>query len=300
MVPKPGKMLASWRDTGARAVITAFVEAVTNPASPLYRSQRERVAVFDCDGTVWCEKPLPVHLDFALRQRGIVVRQDRAAVLAEREAAMETDRSFTEIESLTQSVHDQAEDEIAYVVEAVDRTVAIFLRNAVHPTLHRPYAQCAYRPMIELIRYLEHYGFKSYIATESGGEFVRVISEEAFGIPLERVISSDAALAFRDDAGGARVVHTGLRPLVDRWRRPIHIWNRIGRRPILVVGNADSDIPMFRFAGGDARQALRLLVHHDDAEREFAYAGGAETALAMARDDGWTIVSMNQDWLSVF
>jgi hypothetical protein len=155
--------------------------------------------------------------------------------------------------------------------------------------------------MIDLLRYLEAHGFTNYIASGGDRDFMRVVTEELYGIPADRVIGSSSALGWvDDDDGGALSYQAAMEVFDDGPAKPVRIWSRIGKRPILAAGNANGDIPMLRYAGGRARPALRLLVHHDDEAREFAYTAGAEAALERAEAEGWAVVSCKHDWSTVF
>jgi phosphoserine phosphatase len=176
-----------------------------------------------------------------------------------------------------------------------------FLRTTQHPTLGRGYLQCAYTPMVELLTYLQRNGFTNYIASGGGRDFMRPISEEVYGIPRERVIGSSSMLAYTSDGQGGTITHTAAPEYLDDGpQKPIRIWSRTGRRPLFAGGNSNGDIPMLEFAHLGERPSMRLLVLHDDAEREFEYTSGAEQALDRAREEGWTIVSIKDDWVSVF
>jgi phosphoserine phosphatase len=176
-----------------------------------------------------------------------------------------------------------------------------FLRRTHHPTLGRGYLQTAYAPMVELLGYLEANGFSNHIVSGSGADFMRPISEEVFGIPPERVIGSTTALEYTsDDTGCALIRKAALGFLDDGPQKPIQIWNRAGRRPLMAAGNSNGDLPMLEFAQHQDKASLRLLVLHDDADREFAYTSGAEKALTKAGTNGWTVVSMNHDFAIIF
>jgi hypothetical protein len=175
------------------------------------------------------------------------------------------------------------------------------LRTARHPTLDCGYLECAYTPMVEQLRFLDANGFASYIASGGGRDFMRPISDEVYGIPRERVIGSSGALAYaRDDDGGKIMRKPEADVLDDGPEKPIRIWSRVGRRPILAAGNSNGDIEMLDFSRRPDGPTLRLLLLHDDAEREFAYTAGAEGALERAAAEGWTVVSMKNDWTTVF
>ncbi len=304
--------LQSWRDTPTKQAILDFVAAVTDEGGSAFVPPPERVAVFDNDGTLWCEKPLYIQLDFILRRWLEMAKEDPA--LAEQQpwkAAIQRDYEWLG-NAVTKHYRGDDSDLPAVMkgltaafagisVEDFVARASEFLRTQSHPTLKRPYVQCGYAPMIELLRYLESNGFTTFIASGGGRDFMRPITEQMYSIPPDRVIGSSMALAFREHGdGGDVLVQPQLDVLDDGPVKPARIWSRIGRRPILAAGNSNGDIQMLQFANQPPRPALRLLVLHDDAEREFAYVAGAEKSLELARQFGWTIVSMKRDWESVF
>jgi hypothetical protein len=161
--------------------------------------------------------------------------------------------------------------------------------------------ECGYEPMVQLLRYLEANGFTNYIASGGDRDFMRPVTSELYGIPPERVIGSSNALGWQDDEHGGTVAYQASMDVFDDGPvKPVRIWSRIGRRPILAAGNSNGDVPMLRYAGGASRPALRLLLLHDDEEREFAYTAGAEEALDRAARESWTIVSVKRDWSTIF
>ncbi|HEY7342627.1 MAG TPA: HAD family hydrolase, partial [Ktedonobacterales bacterium] len=182
-------------------------------------------------------------------------------------------------------------------VEAYERRVADFFAEATHPTLGRPYTACAYQPMVELLRYLEANGFATFIASGGDRDFMRAVAEEVYGIPREHVIGSGMGLEWRDEG---LVYKSKIEFFDDGPEKPVRIWSRVGRRPILAGGNANGDIEMLQFAGEPTRPALRLLLLHNDANREFDYVAGAERALDRAKTQDWTVVSLKDDWVTVF
>jgi hypothetical protein len=155
--------------------------------------------------------------------------------------------------------------------------------------------------MVELLRYLEANGFTNYIASGGDRDFMRPVTEEIYGIPSERVIGSANALRYLEDEDGGTLTYAAEPDVFDDGPvKPVRIWSRIGRRPVVAGGNSNGDIQMLRYAGGKGRPALRLLVLHDDDEREFSYTAGAEASLQQAEQDGWTVVSIKNDWATVF
>jgi phosphoserine phosphatase len=272
----------------------------------------ERVAVFDNDGTLWCEQPLPIQADFILRRLAEMAAADPE--LRGRhpwKAAHEKDVAWLSAVMTEHYAGDDTKVKVlldgilaAYAgmsVEEFEQRSDTFLRTAQHPTLRRAYLECAYRPMVELLAYLEANGFTNYIVSGGGRDFMRPITDELYGVPRERVIGSTAALSYANDERGGTITHTP-RPeyLDDGPEKPTRIWSRTGRRPLLAAGNTNGDVPMLDFAQHADKPFLRLLVLHDDAEREFAYTTGAEQALERAAAQDWTVVSVKADWSTVF
>ena len=186
-------------------------------------------------------------------------------------------------------------------VEEHAALVNAFFADAKHPTLGRPYLTCTYVPVVELLRYLEAHGFTCYIVSGGGRDFMRPITSTIYGIPPERVVGSAQDLRFEGrDGHGDLLIEPALDVFDDGPVKPVRIWSRIGRRPILAAGNTNGDDEMLMYTGTATTPSLRLLVLHDDAEREFDYTAGAERALDHARQYGWTVVSIKNDWITVF
>ena len=303
--------LAGWREGAAKQAIVEFVNRACGEGTDRVPVE-QRVAVFDNDGTLWCEKPLPIQADFILRRLYEMAEADPE--LRERQpwkAAYERDYGWlgqvmvehyagddTNVRTLLGGVL-AAHSRIS--VEEFEEQAVSFLRTAQHPTLGRGYLQCAYAPMVELLDYLAANGFSTYIASGGGRDFMRPISQELYGIPRDRVIGSATALEYvSDDSGGTITRKAEADYLDDGPQKPVRIWSRVGRRPLLAAGNSNGDIPMLDFTQHADRPFLRLLVLHDDAEREFDYTSGAEQALERADANGWTVVSMKDDWVTVF
>jgi phosphoserine phosphatase len=304
-------LLAGWRDGAARRAIVEFVGRVCG-GGPDAVPVEERIAVFDNDGTLWCEKPMPIQLDFILRR--LVEMAEATPALRERQpwqAAYKRDHGWfaklmddhyagddTNVRTLAEgilAVYEGAD------VEDFDAKSDAFLHSARHPTLGRGYLDTAYAPMVGLLRYLEANGFSNYIVSGGGRDFMRPISQEVYGIPRERVIGSAPALAYASDERGGAITHKAAPDYLDDGpEKPIRIWSRTGRRPLLAAGNSNGDIPMLDFAQRDHKPSLRLLVLHDDGDREFAYTTGAERALERANEQGWTVISVKHDWATVF
>jgi phosphoserine phosphatase len=301
-------LLISWRDTPTKEAIVDFVARVTGDG-PDHVPPDARIATFDNDGTLWCEKPLPIQLAFILERLAEMATIDES--LRGRQpwkAAVERDIPWL---AGVMTKHYAGDDTGVKVLlggvvastagltvdEYADHADA-FVASTTHPTNGRLFRDCAYQPMVELLRYLEANGFTAFIASGGDRDFMRPFADDIYGIPAERVIGSSNALRYDDDAGTLAYL---AEPDVfdDGPVKPVRIWSRIGRRPILAGGNSNGDIPMLRFAGG-AHPAFRLLIRHDDAEREFDYDTGAELALERAAADGWTVVSVKDDWSTVY
>ena len=300
--------LASWKDGAAKRAVTEFVARTVSDGVPA----PERVAVFDNDGTLWCEKPMPIQADFILRRLAEMAQADPglrsrqpwkaaferdygwlAAVLAEHYAGHDAN-----VGTLLAGVLAAYE---GISVEDFEAKSDAFLRTAQHPTLGRGYLECAYAPMVELLGYLAANGFTNYIASGGGRDFMRPISEEIYGIPRDRVIGSATTLRYTSNDRGGTITHQAEADYLDDGpQKPVRIWSRAGRRPLLAAGNSNGDLPMLEFAQHQDKASLRLLVRHDDGQREFDYISGAEQALERAARSGWTIISMKNDWVTVF
>jgi phosphoserine phosphatase len=304
--------LSLWNEGATKSAITDFVARVTEDGGSDYVEPAARVAVFDNDGTLWSEKPLVIQLDFTIRQLARLVAEDPS--LRDRQpyrAAYEGDQHWM---SAAMVKHYQGDDSDLHLlmgavtsafdtvdVEDYDGQVVAFFEEATHATLRRRYRDCAYAPMVELLRHLEDNGFTTYIASGGDRDFMRPVAGEMYGIPPERVIGSALGLEYQADGDRHRLLYKAAMDFFhDGPEKPVRIWSRIGRRPILAFGNSNGDVPMLSYAGAATTPALRLLLLHDDADREFDYTAGAEQALETARKQGWTVVSMKNDWAEVF
>jgi hypothetical protein len=304
--------LETWNDGGSKRVVMDFVARVTTPGSLDFAPVESRVAVFDNDGTLCCEKPLPVELGFILQRLAAVATEQSA--LRDRQpwkAAYTKDYTWLG-DVVTKHYHGDDSDLkllLAAIlkafggmsVDAYETVATAFLQQAQHPTLKRRFRECVYTPMIDLLRYLEEHGFVNYIASGGNRDFMRVVTGEIYGIPGERVIGSTSALSYAEDGQCGSVAYVAEPDVFDDGpAKPVRIWSRIGRRPILAFGNSNGDVQMLQFAGGSKTRSLRLLLQHDDKAREFEYSSGAEKALELARAKDWTVISMKNDWREVF
>ncbi|HTY72942.1 MAG TPA: HAD family hydrolase [Actinomycetes bacterium] len=302
------QVLRSWNEGAAKTAIIDFVEHTTTSGIPV----EERIATFDADGTLWCEKPAPVEADFLLRRLADMAQADPK--LREKQpwkAAYERDMAwlgqaisqhYAGNDTMAQTLLSGITNAYAGVgVEEFEARADSFLRSAQNPHLGRGYLETSYLPMVELLAYLETNGFSNYIVSGSGADFMRPVTAQLFGIPAERVIGSAAALKYSTDGEGGTITHEAkLGFLDDGPEKAVQVWSRIGRRPLVAGGNSNGDIPMLDFTQHKDKPSLRVLVLHDDAEREFAYTTGAEQALERAKSSGWTVVSMKNDFATVF
>jgi phosphoglycolate phosphatase-like HAD superfamily hydrolase len=286
--------LPSWSDGPAKSAILGFIARVTEPGS-CFIPVTERLATFDNDGTLWCEKPMYPQADFLLRRWAIQVKTDPArAVDQPWKAVAEGDQAWLAamLDNIPDVIRGVTRAYDGITTATFDAAVRGFFDSATHPKFGVPYTKCGFQPMRELLDLLVASEFAVYICSAGGRDFVRVISEEMYGIPRDRVIGSGTTLEYRD---GDVYRTAGIdQPIDDGPGKPVHIWTRTGRKPLFAGGNADGDTAMLETA------TFGLLVRHDDAEREFAYDTGAENALAAAADRGWTVVSMKDDFKTVF
>jgi phosphoserine phosphatase len=286
--------LPSWTEGTSKTAILEFVETVTEPGAA-FVPPPERIATFDNDGTLWCEKPQYVQADFVFRRWKAMVEADPAKAKQQPyKALVENDQAWlgSLLDHVPELIKGVTEAYAAITIEAFEQAVRHFFATVTHPTLGLSYTRVGYPPMRELLALLEAHDFTTYICSGGGRDFMRPVSEQMYGIPRERVIGSATRLEYRD--GDIYRTKSVEQPIDDGTGKPEHIWMRTGRKPLLAGDNADSDIPMLETA------RFSILIHHDDAEREFAYDTGAEKALAEADKRGWTVVSMKHDFATMF
>jgi len=303
--------LPSWRDTATRAAVQELLAAVTDPASADFVPAEGRIAVFDNDGTLWTEKPMPTQLHYLLEQWKAQAADDPA--LAEKQpyrAAVTGDLAWLGGAIDKHYAGDDADLGLLIAavagassgssVEEYEASVAAFYRDAKHLTLQRSYSQTVYQPMVELVRLLDAHDFRTYIVSGGERDFMRPMTQDYYGIPTQRVIGTSMGLTYDADDNVVRYA-ASLDFFDDGPQKPVRIWTRVGRRPILAAGNSNGDVPMLRFAQGSPR-SLALLIHHDDdTDRgDTPYDKGAEDALATASAHGFTVVSVRDDWSQVF
>jgi hypothetical protein len=299
--------LPSWNEGAAKKSIVDFVERVYEVGSPDFVPPAERIAVFDNDGTLWAEQPLYFQFLFAIdRIKALapehpewkdkepfaaLLRGDHAAALAGGEQAL--------VEIMMASHAGMTTDEFQAIVDG-------WLATAVHPKTGRPYTEMVYQPMLELLDYLRANGFKTFIVSGGGIEFMRPWTEKVYGIPPEQVVGSSIKTSFEMRDGKPVLVRLPEVDFIDdKVGKPVGINSHIGRRPIAAFGNSDGDLQMLQWTAAGDGARFCLIVHHTDAEREWAYdresqIGRLDKALDEGTTRGWTIVDMKRDWSRVF
>jgi phosphoglycolate phosphatase-like HAD superfamily hydrolase len=299
--------LPSWKDGPAKQSIVDFVLRVTSPAGPDFVPEPERIAVFDNDGTLWAEQPAYFQVTFAL---------DRIKALAPEHPEWKETQPFKAVlEADTKTLLAGGEHALLEVMmashagmttEEFEQIVSDWLAASKHPKTGRPYTEMVYQPMLELLAYLRGNGFKTYIVSGGGIEFMRPWVEKVYGIPPEQVIGSSIKTKVELRDGKPVLVRLPeVNFIDDKAGKPIGIHQHIGRRPIAAFGNSDGDLQMLQWTAAAPGARFCLIVHHTDAEREWAYdrqssIGHLDKALDEANQRGWTIVSMKDDWKRVF
>jgi phosphoglycolate phosphatase-like HAD superfamily hydrolase len=305
--PSPADLLPSWNDGAPKRAIIDFVTRVTTQGGPDFVAPAERIATIDNDGTLWCEQPAYFQAFFAFgriselaaKNPELKDKQPFRAILKNDRAAM---ASFTEhdLAALVAATHS------GMTTVEFDCLVRAWLDSARHPRYKKLLKECTYLPQIELLAYLRANGFKTFIVSGGGIDFIRGFAEETYGIPPERVVGSSMKTRFELRDGKAALIKLPeLNSLDDGVGKPININLHIGRRPILAFGNSDGDLEMLQYTADGAGARLMLLLHHDDDQREFAYdrnskVGRLDKAWDEATKRGWQVVSMKRDFKKVF
>jgi phosphoserine phosphatase len=299
--------LTSWTDSPAKQSIVAFVERVTKPGSPDFVPAPERIAVFDNDGTLWAEQPMYFQGMFLI---------DRVKALAPKHPEWKKKEPFASLlkgdmkgvaaageKGLLEML---AATHTGMTVEEFNKTVADWIAKARHPKTGKLYTEMVYQPMLELLTYLRANGFKTFIVSGGGIEFMRPWTERVYGIPPEQVVGSSVKLKFEMRDGKPVLMKLAAVDLVDdKEGKPVGIQSHIGRRPIAAFGNSDGDLQMLQWTTAGNGPRFALIVHHTDAEREWAYDrnshfGKLDKALDAAATNKWTVVDMRKDWIAIF
>lgn len=299
--------LPSWNLGAARTAIVDFVRAVTDDKSPSYVAPDKRIAVFDNDGTLWIEHPMYTQMVFVI---------DRIRELAPLHPEWKTQEPFRSVMNNTleglltsgkkglialvmAAQTGMTDDEFAHIVTA-------WLAKARHPRFHKPYTELVYQPMIEVLEYMRANGFKTFVVSGGGVEFMRPWTQAAYGIPPEQVVGSTVKTQFVVKDGTPAIMRLPQIDFInDAEGKPLGINTFIGRHPIAAFGNADGDLQMLQWTAAGEGPRLVALVHHTDGEREYAYdrhthVGKLDKALDAAQSNGWTLIDMKKDWKIVF
>ncbi|MEO8350619.1 MAG: HAD family hydrolase [Chthoniobacteraceae bacterium] len=300
--------LPSWNNGATKQSITIFVEKVTKEGSPDFIPPAERIATFDNDGTLWCEQPVYTQLFFAL---------DRVKVLAPQHPEWKDQEPFASLlKGDVKAALAGGEHGILEIVMAThagmtttefDKIVKDWIATAKNPKTGRPFTEMVYQPMLELLAYLRANGFKTFIVSGGGIEFMRPWTEKVYGVPPEQVVGSSGNLKWELCDGQPVLVKLPAIDFIDdKDGKPVGIQEHIGRRPIAAFGNSDGDEQMLQWTQAGTGARLMMLVHHDDSEREFAYGPKSpigtfsDALMATAKKDGWTVISMKEDWKTIF
>lgn len=299
--------LPSWNDTAPKKAIVTFVEKVTTPGSRDFIAPAERIATFDNDGTLWAEQPMYFQLLFAL---------DRVKALAPQHPEWKDKEPFASLlKGDVKGALAGGEPAIAQIVmtthagmttDEFSKNVKDWLATAKHPVTKRPYTEMVYQPMLEVLAYLRANGFKTFIVSGGGIEFMRPWAEAIYGIPPEQVVGSSIKTKFELRDGKPVLLRLPeLNFIDDKDGKPVGINQHIGRRPIAAFGNSDGDLQMLQWTAAGSGPRFCLYVHHTDAKREWAYdrqshIGRLDKGLDEAKAKAWTVVSMKDDWKRIF
>lgn len=299
--------LPSWQNGATKTAIISFVEKVTTKDGPDYVPSLERIAVFDNDGTLWSEQPMYFQVFFILdRLKQMAPSHPEWQKSQAVQAALSGDKArlaklgnkgLLEITGLITAGQTSSE---------LTGAAADWLETARHPQKKMLFKRMTYQPMVELLAYLRDNGFKTFIVSGGGVDFIRAFSDEAYGIPSEQIIGTSLKSKWgRKDGKPAVLKLPQINSIDDKEGKPINIDLHIGKRPIIAVGNSDGDQAMLQWTAAGDGPRLMMLVHHDDAGREFAYdrkshVGRLDKALDQAQKDGWTVVSMKNDFVRIY
>jgi len=299
--------LPSWKDGQAKQAITRFVTDVTNAASEDFVPPAQRIAVFDNDGTLWVEQPMYTQLAFILdRVKALAPAHPEWQEQQPFKAALAGDLATLGAAGTEGLLQLAIATHSGMTSDEFETTTLDWMGAARHPRFQQPYTQLVFQPMLELLAYLRGNGFKTFIVSGGGADFMRPWSEAVYGIPPEQVIGSQIQLAFAMRDGKAVVVREPKVIFIDDGvGKPVGIQRHTGRRPILAFGNSDGDLEMLQWTTGGEGRRLGLILHHTDGEREYAYDrqspfGRLAKAMDLAPRNGWVLVSMRDDWSRVF
>jgi phosphoserine phosphatase len=299
--------LASWNDGTAKQAIVDFVAAVTDKGGSGYVPPAKRIAVFDNDGTLWSEKPAYFQLLFAIyRIKALAPQYPEWKTQQPFKAVLENDIKALAASGEKGLIQLVMASHAGMTTDEFEQIVADWLATARHPKFKRPYTDLVFQPMLELLAHLRANGFKTFIVSGGGIEFMRPFTEKVYGIPPEQVIGSSIKTKFEmRDRRPVLVREPEIFFIDDKAGKPVGIQKFIGRRPIAAFGNSDGDLQMLQWAATSSGKRLMLIVHHTDSKREYAYdrkshVGRLDKALVEAKEKGWTVVDMKKDWKVIY
>ncbi|MEN8249088.1 MAG: HAD family hydrolase [Bacteroidota bacterium] len=299
--------LPSWNERNAKSAVFEYIEDVTNPESENFIQISDRIAVFDNDGTIWSEQPAYFQLFFTM---------DRVKALASEHPEWKEAQPFKAV--LENNIDDLAKSGEHGLVELVlashsgvteaefENIVEDWIKTAQHPTKKKPFTDFVYKPMLELLTYLQANDFKTYIVSGGGVDFMRPIISELYNIPSEQIIGSTLKSEYDYNDGSPVIRKLPEMDFVDdKEGKPININKIIGKKPVFAAGNSDGDLAMMQWTASNKLKNFNLYVHHTDSIREWAYdrdshVGKLDKGLDQAREDGWLVVDMQNDWNTIF
>jgi hypothetical protein len=301
--------LPSWNDGSAKQAIVTFVNETTTHGSATFVEPEERIATFDQDGTMWVEQPANTQLLFAFNQVSVMAAKDPKLKDVEPfKTVLSGDGAAIGKLPLPELLKIVAGTHSGTTVEVFQQTAHGWLSTAQHPRFERVYTDLVYQPMLEVMRYLRASGYKTFIVTGGGQDFVRTYSERVYGVPRDQVVGSTGGVTFSYDASGKAILTKDPKLLWidDKTAKPVDIHLMIGRRPVMAFGNADGDQAMLEYTQGGDGARFMMLVRHDDATREYEYGPEStmspfsDALMARAMQGSWVVVSMKNDWKRIF
>ncbi|MCV9385858.1 HAD family hydrolase [Reichenbachiella ulvae] len=299
--------LPSWNSGENKSAIISFVESVTDTASKDFVPEIERVAVFDNDGTLWSEQPLYFQLFFALdRIRDMAENHPEWQEQQPYQAILTNDMKTLSGFGMKELMEILMTSHAGMSTDEFEKFVTDWISSARHPHFDRPYTDLIFQPMLELLTYLRSNGFKTFIVSGGGIEFMRPWVEDVYGIPRDQVVGSSIKTELVMQGDNPVIIRKPSIDFIDdKEGKPVGIWRFIGRRPILCAGNSDGDLAMQQWTAAGEGPSMMLYVHHTDSEREFAYdrdshVGKFDEALDVANNKGWKLISMKDDWKVIY
>ncbi|MGB7997761.1 MAG: HAD family hydrolase [Photobacterium halotolerans] len=299
--------LPSWNDTATKQQMMQFVEQTTDSSSAQFVPASERIATFDNDGTLWAEQPAYFQLFYAI---------DRVKALADKHPEWKTEEPFASIlKGDMEGVKKSGMEGLMKLVmvthanmttEQFSQSVEQWMQTAKHPVTNKPFTDMVYQPMLELLNYLRSNGYKTYIVSGGGVEFMRSWAPQVYGIPPEQILGSSIKTEYKLIDGKPAITRLPEIDFIDdKEGKPVNIQKIIGRRPVIAFGNSDGDLAMLQWTKAGSGPRMSLLLHHTDAEREWAYdkessVGQLDKALSVAEKEQWIVVDMKRDWKQVF